>query len=128
MMVSPSAIAVKSNSAAVPTLETENLKLNMAAEEQDPFPEPVELPITWELDLHNFRPNEIKDLVPDYLSECRERGILEVRIIHGKGIGNLRRTVHAILSRMPEVVSFRLADETVGGWGATMVQLRPKNP
>jgi dsDNA-specific endonuclease/ATPase MutS2 len=64
--------------------------------------------------------------VPDYLNECRQRGILEVRIIHGKGIGNLRRTVHAILSRLPEVVSFSLANEQLGGWGATMVQLRPK--
>jgi dsDNA-specific endonuclease/ATPase MutS2 len=98
----------------------------MEDDQQEPFSEPVQVPITWELDLHNFRPNEIKELVPDYLNECRERGLLEVRIIHGKGIGNLRRTVHAILSRLPEVVSFSLANEQLGGWGATMVQLRPK--
>ena len=70
--------------------------------------EPIELPITGVLDLHTFRPRDLKDLVPDYLAACREKGILQVRIIHGKGIGNLRRSVHAILARQPEVLSFTL--------------------
>jgi len=84
---------------------------------------PIELPIDGVLDLHTFHPRDVKELVPDYLVECRERGILEVRIIHGKGTGALRRTVHAILSRLPEVASFGLAMETAGGWGATIVRL-----
>jgi len=84
---------------------------------------PVELPINGVLDLHTFAPRELKDLVPEYLEACRERGILRVRIIHGKGIGNLRRTVHAILSKHPGVVSFALASEAFGGWGATIVHL-----
>ena len=36
-------------------------------------PEPVELPIDGVLDLHTFRPADAKDLVPDYLNECRKR-------------------------------------------------------
>jgi dsDNA-specific endonuclease/ATPase MutS2 len=68
----------------------------------------------------------VKDLIPDYLAACQERGILQVRIIHGKGTGTLRRTVHAILARLPAVASFDLAMEDAGGWGATMVMLVPK--
>ena len=86
---------------------------------------PIELPIDGTLDLHTFHPREAKELAADYLAECRERGILEVRIIHGKGTGSLRRTVHALLSRLPEVVAFGLAMEDAGGWGATLVTLRP---
>src|SRR2546426_271053 len=86
---------------------------------------PLELPIDGVLDLHTFRPQEIKDLVPTYLEACRQRGILRVRIIHGKGIGQLRQTVHSILSKLPEVASFALASEHFGGWGATIVHLHP---
>jgi len=89
-------------------------------------PLPVDVPIDGVLDLHTFQPREVKDLLPEYLRACREKDILEVRVIHGKGTGMLRETVYAILKRMPEIASFRLADETAGGWGATIVGLRPK--
>jgi len=87
--------------------------------------EPVVLPIEGVLDLHTVRPAEVKDIVPEYLSECRKRGILEVRLIHGKGMGALRRTVQTVLGRLPEVAGFRTADEGRGGWGATIVFLKP---
>jgi dsDNA-specific endonuclease/ATPase MutS2 len=86
---------------------------------------PVEIPINGVLDLHTFRPGDVGGLVPEYLEACRSRGIFQARIIHGKGTGTLRETVHAVLRRTPAVASFRLADETAGGWGATIVQLRP---
>jgi DNA-nicking Smr family endonuclease len=86
--------------------------------------DPIQLPINGVLDLHTFQPREIKDLVPDYLAACQERGILQVRIIHGKGIGNLRRTVHSILSKHAAVVSYTLDHPQYGGWGATIVHLR----
>ncbi len=85
---------------------------------------PIEIPINGVLDLHAFSPKDVKTLVPEYLEACREQGILEVRIIHGKGTGALRRTVHALLVRMEMVADFRLGDETSGSWGATLVRLR----
>lgn len=88
---------------------------------------PVELPIDGILDLHAFRPGEVKDLIPDYLAACRERSIYSVRIIHGKGTGTLCRTVHAVLERLDVVASFRMAGEDAGGWGATLVELKRLN-
>jgi DNA-nicking Smr family endonuclease len=87
---------------------------------------PVDLPIDGVLDLHAFSPREVGTLVPDYLHECAARGLLDVRIIHGKGTGTLRERVHAILRRHPGVVSFRLADAGSGSWGATVVRLSPQ--
>lgn len=92
--------------------------------DEESAPEPIEHPISDELDLHTFRPNEIGSLLPEYFRECREREILSVRVIHGKGTGALREGVHRLLERMPEVESFRLGDEVTGGWGATLVRLR----
>ncbi|HEY7956557.1 MAG TPA: Smr/MutS family protein [Polyangia bacterium] len=86
---------------------------------------PIEMPLDGVLDLHTFAPRDVRDLVGEYLEACAERGIEEVRIIHGKGTGALRRTVHAVLERHPLVVAFRLAGEGEGGWGATKALLRP---
>jgi len=86
--------------------------------------EPIPLPIDGVLDLHAFRPGEVKTLIPDYLEECRKHGILHVRIVHGKGTGALRRTVHALLDRLEMVAGYRLGDEASGSWGATLVVLR----
>ncbi len=85
----------------------------------------VRIPINGVLDLHTFRPSEVGRLVPAYLHECRAAGIFQVRIIHGKGTGTLRETVHALLRREACVSHFALADESGGGWGATVVVLRP---
>lgn len=86
----------------------------------------VHVPIDGVLDLHNFSPKDLKYLIPDYLEECYSAKIFQVRIIHGKGTGNLRRTVHAILKRQSNVKGFRLAGGEAGGWGATLVELRQK--
>ncbi len=86
--------------------------------------EPVEIKIDGTLDLHTFSPGEIKELVPDYLAECRKIGIMQVRIVHGKGKGILRKSVHAILSRSNIVEDFFLAGHDAGHWGATIVRLK----
>jgi DNA-nicking Smr family endonuclease len=94
-------------------------------ENEDKFPDDtVEFPIDGILDLHTFDPRDVKDLLPEYLSACRGKGIFEVRVIHGKGTGTMRRTVQSILEKLPGVYSFRSAGGEEGGWGATIVVLQ----
>ena len=82
----------------------------------------LELPIDGILDLHTFSPKDVPSVVRDYLEACAEKGIRDVRIIHGKGKGVLRRTVHAVLDRTPGVESYGL-DSGPGSWGVTLVRL-----
>lgn len=89
----------------------------------NPYPDPVLLEVDGVLDLHGFNPREVRGVVEEYLAACRERGIMEVRLIHGKGIGNLMRTVHALLQSYPGVERFGLASPLYGGAGATIVVL-----
>lgn len=86
--------------------------------------EPVRIPIEGVLDLHAFNPGDVKSLVPEYLGECLAHGITEVRLIHGRGSGTLRRTIRGLLAKDPRVLSFHDADPASGGWGATIVCLR----
>jgi DNA-nicking Smr family endonuclease len=91
-----------------------------------PSDEPIEYPIDGTLDLHQFQPREVKDVVVDYIEACLERRIYTLRIVHGKGIGVQREIVHSILKKHPAVVSYRHEGGTGGSWGATVVTLRPK--
>lgn len=99
-------------------------KLGRIMASEDSGEAALPLPITGELDLHTFQPSDLGELIPAYLAECAAREIYEVRIIHGKGIGTLRTTVHTLLKRSPLVQSFHLGDERTGSWGATLAILR----
>jgi DNA-nicking Smr family endonuclease len=92
---------------------------------ETPEDEPQPLPIDGTLDLHAFSPRDVPALVGDYLDECRARGILQVRIVHGKGIGVQRERVHRVLAAREDVLRYRLDSESGGGWGATLVDLDP---
>lgn len=83
-----------------------------------------ELDIDGLLDLHLFRPEETRDLVADWLDACRERGLLEVKIVHGKGIGVQREIVQGVLRRHPGVLRFGPAHDA-SSWGATVATLHP---
>ena len=95
---------------------------------ESPFEEPFEVEITDTIDLHSFRPEEVRSVVESYLAEVREIGLTVVRIIHGKGIGVQREIVRKVLSEKEWVKSFRNADEfSGGGSGATVVTLYPSD-
>lgn len=87
--------------------------------------EPIDFPIDGTLDLHTFNPKEIKTLVPDYIEACLEKGIYQIRLIHGKGTGILRQIVHSILDKHPNVTGYGHEGGSGGSWGATVVNLRP---
>lgn len=87
--------------------------------------EEIKIEIDGVLDLHHFSPKDLKSLIPTYLQECVDLGISEVRIVHGKGKGHLRRSTHALLERSPLVSSFRMGSQFMeGSWGATIVTLK----
>jgi nitroreductase len=96
-------------------------KAGEPAQEQPPLP----LPLDGCLDLHPFSPREIPSVTEEYLRECRRAGILEVRLVHGKGIGVQREAVARVLDRLPWVLSRRTAPPEAGGWGATLARLAP---
>lgn len=86
---------------------------------------PVQLPLDGRLDLHLFHPSDVPALLDAYLPECRAAGVLQLEIVHGKGTGALGRRVRALLDRRDDVLRHAVADECRGGWGVTLVTLKP---
>lgn len=94
-----------------------------AADDENPFPETVDIEISDSLDLHSFAPRDIRAVVEAYMAEAHKMGFSIVRIIHGKGVGVQREIVRKTLSEMDFVESFKNAPEFSGSWGATIVKL-----
>ncbi len=88
----------------------------------------VVLPIEDALDLHAFAPRDIPAVVNEYLEECARRGLREVRLIHGRGTGTQRAIVRSLLTGHPLALNFSDAPPDRGGWGATVVHLRERQP
>ena len=89
--------------------------------------EPIEIPITDTLDLHPFRPAEVRDVAREYLIEAHQRGFTQVRLIHGRGIGVQRERIRSLLGELDFVTGFTDADASGGGWGSTVVLLAPNS-
>lgn len=100
----------------------------MPAQDSDPEddPTPVVLPVEDELDLHPFRPQDIRNVVDDYVTAAAERGLTEIRLVHGRGRGIQRGIVQAALEAHPLVVSF--CDDSASHLGATIAMLAPRRP
>ncbi len=96
-----------------------------ASDDDEGPPGPVGIPIEDSIDLHGFAPGEIPSVVASYLEAAWEAGFREVRLIHGRGRGVQRARVQVMLARHPLVVEARDAPPERGGWGATLVRLRP---
>ncbi|HYJ89975.1 MAG TPA: Smr/MutS family protein [Pyrinomonadaceae bacterium] len=94
------------------------------SDEDDPFPDVVDIEITDSLDLHSFQPRDVKAVVVEYLKEAHKKGFRIVRIIHGKGVGVQREIVRKVLAETDFVKSFKNAPEFSGSWGATIAELK----
>ena len=81
------------------------------------------IPIEPELDLHAFAPRDIPGVVTDYVDAAADAGLLEVRLVHGRGRGVQRGIVQTALERHPRVAEFR--DDPASHLGATLARLRP---
>jgi dsDNA-specific endonuclease/ATPase MutS2 len=97
---------------------------DIPTEFDNPFPEPVDLEITDSIDLHAFRPKDVKAVIESYLAEANAKGFRLVRIIHGKGIGIQREITRKVLNESELVKGFKSGDEFSGGWGATIVEFK----
>jgi len=92
-------------------------------EDDAEIPEEIVLPIERHIDLHPFRPREIRSVVESYLEQAVAKGFDEVRLIHGRGIGVQREIIRSLLDKHPAVLGFADAPPQRGGWGATVVRL-----
>lgn len=78
-----------------------------------------------ELNLIGKRAEEAIQELDKFLDDAVLAGLLEVRIVHGHGMGVLRKAVHEFLGGHPHVESFEAAHQAEGGAGATIAKLRP---
>ena len=67
--------------------------------------------------------DEATNRVQRYVEDAALGGLTQVRIIHGKGTGRLRRGIAEFLKTHPLVAGFHLASFEEGGAGATIVDL-----
>ena len=71
---------------------------------------------------------ERADLALAELEQFLDRALLSgpdgVEIVHGRGTGALRKSVHQFLKKFPGVASFECAPEDQGGDGVTLVTFR----
>ncbi len=80
--------------------------------------------VTDVLDLHGFFPEQIPEVVAEFIRNARSLKLQRLQIIHGKGRSKLKYLVRKELAQNPHVLEFRDAPPELGGWGRTMVSLK----
>jgi DNA-nicking Smr family endonuclease len=86
------------------------------------LPEFIE--VTDVLDLHGFFPEQVPEMVEEFINNALDLKLYRLRIIHGKGKSKLKWTVHQVLKENAHVICFGDAPPEIGGWGATIVELK----
>jgi len=81
-------------------------------------------PAFQEINVIGQRAEEARDAVDQFLDQAVMATASRVRIVHGYGMGILRKTIHEMLGRHPHVAKFYAAPQQEGGAGATIVEIR----
>jgi len=87
---------------------------------------PVPVPVTDLLDLHGFFPEQVPEVICEFLDQAVRLKLNRVQIIHGKGKSKLKYLVRQELQQHPQVLEFFDAAPESGGWGRTVVLLQQK--
>lgn len=87
--------------------------------------EPQGEPVGRELDLRGCRADEALEKLDRFLDRASMQRLHQVRIVHGKGTGTLKREVEKHLKSHPLVERYRIGELNEGGWGVTVADLAP---
>src|SRR4051794_4108553 len=87
-------------------------------------PAPELAPVHQEINVIGQRAEEAREAVDEFLDRAVMATASRIRIVHGHGMGILKKTIAEMLSRHPHVARFYPAPQQEGGAGATIVELR----
>jgi len=87
-------------------------------------PAPQLAPAFQEINVIGRHAEEARDAVDEFLDRAVMATASRVRIVHGFGMGILRKTIQELLTAHPHVAKFYPAPQQEGGAGATIVELR----
>lgn len=77
-----------------------------------------------EINVIGQRAEEATDAVDRFLDQAALAGVDRVRVVHGHGMGVLKRAVSDLLSKSPHVEKYYAASPQEGGTGATIAELK----
>lgn len=77
--------------------------------------------VPYEFSIRKKKFEEARDELLRFLDRAFLKGYPQVKVVHGKGEGILRKMVWDLLKEVPYVKSFRFGDEAEGGQGVTIV-------
>ncbi|MDO4438072.1 MAG: endonuclease MutS2 [Eubacteriales bacterium] len=85
---------------------------------------PKAMSVKPEVNLIGLTTDEAIPVMEKYLDDAYLAHLDNVRIVHGRGTGALKKAVHADLKRLPYVKSFRLGEFGEGDTGVTIVTFK----
>lgn len=83
--------------------------------------------VTDVLDLHGFFPEQVPEIIHEFIRNAENLGLRTLRIVHGKGKSKLKWAVLRELDKYPQIASYGDAAPEFGGWGSTMVYLQKQD-